>query len=127
MKSIFKGLLVVESIAFGPLVVALAITSAGNFSTVFGVVENLAFALALLWSWFALPHFSMEPHPWPQNWDIAITLCQWGLVGLFVGRLAANRSWAFLLLNGLASVAIVSVVVHLLFRASGYRVFIEYP
>jgi len=69
----------------------------------------------------------MEPHPWPQNWDIAITLCQWGLVGLFVGRLAANRSWAFLLLNGLASVAIVSVVVHLLFRASGYRVFIEYP
>ena len=125
MKSIVKGLVVVESIAFGPVVVGLALSSFFDVAMLPGDVEDYTLGVALLWSWVALPHFSIQPHPWPQNWDLAITLCQWGLVGLFVGRMAADRGWPFLLLSGLTSVAIVSAAVHLLFRATGYRVFIE--
>ena len=125
VKSILKGFVVVESIAFGPVVVGLALSSFFDVAMLPGDVEDYTLGVALLWSLVALPHFSIQPHLWPHNWDIAITLCQWGLVGLVVGRLAVNRGWAFLFLTGIASVAIVSAAVHLLIRSLGYRVLIE--
>jgi hypothetical protein len=120
VKSIFRGFVVVESIAFGPFVLGLAISSVADSMSLYRAA-NFAFGVALLWSWLALPHFSIQPHPWPENWDIAITLCQWGLVGLVVGRLAGQGSWASVLFKGTVSVAMVSAAVHLVIRAFGPR------